>query len=311
MNFERPPLDNGAESEQAPVRPESVNDLPLIEVTDGEEGYEIARAVAEKPGETQGELEGRLREQLARENWWLQEYWRNKEIQEQIAIKLGDTEVSIYNFGAILDAEQVHSIEKALLSFANLSQGEVFKKIHSILIDDIQKTNPRTGQDMNGYAGRDKGIKLYPKVLEPAEHRVSGVSNLEGTVIHELSHNIDIDIINKWRKEMGWKDREVPEELPGGAYSYEYTEEPEKCVTEYARVSAEEDFCDSMVAALRSPEMLDPVRLAFIRKELLQEQEATVPEGSEIERRLGNQVIFPKLGAVRYKRKRPGTFRMQ
>jgi hypothetical protein len=286
------------------IKPEGMNDIRLLEVLESDERHEDALVIYAKPDQSPEEVESILKKQLVDKNWWLQEYWQSKSVQEQIVIKFGESEISVYNYGESLKQEQIQSIESILQSFSTLKKSNALKNINAILIDDIQGVNQNTGEDLNGYGALDKGLKLYPNSLKPIDHRVANVSNLEGTVIHELSHGIGENIEQQWRKEFGWKPRENREKMTGDAYSYEYTVAPENCVTDYARINAKEDLCESMVAALKNPEILDPARLKFIRSELLG-QDPTVPT-SDFETKNGDKITFPRLEQpVRYIRKQP------
>ncbi|MEK7080397.1 MAG: hypothetical protein AAB925_01010 [Patescibacteria group bacterium] len=51
-----------------------------------------------------------------------------------------------------------------------------------------------------------------------------------------------------------------------------YNVHPERCINNYARLGPEDDFSESMVAALRKPEILDGERLRFIKEKFLAEK---------------------------------------
>lgn len=284
------------------AKPETINDITFVEVHEGEEGYDTAQSIMATPEDGNE----KIRQKFIDEHWWLQEYWQQKELTEQVVIRRGDHQVSVYNFSTPLDREQVAHIEGVISVFSTLKKGEVLQRIQNVLIDDIQPPNPFTGGDMNGYSSRGKAVILYPRAMEPIEHRVQGVSNLEGTLIHELAHNIGTEFENAWREKFAWISRETPEKMPGGANSYEYTDEPERCVSEYARINAAEDICESMVAAVKAPTVLDQERLQFIQSELLGEPATEAPTVDVVPK---EHAFFPKIGKpVLYKLKKKGMF---
>jgi hypothetical protein len=258
-------------SEQSPKKEKSAP-INFKEVKEGDPAFETAISVSTSPEDSEDQVEAKLMLMLAAKHWYLQDKWCDKTVQEQIVITVGTVSLEIFNFGESLEAWQLEQIQTAIRDYSQLRNKKVFETVKGILIDNEQPLNPHTGKELNGWAGKDGAIKLYPAALRAVPHRVAGVSNLEGTVIHELSHNLGTDFENRWRKEFGWESVETPEQLPGGAYRYERNKESERCITDYAQVNAAEDVCESMVGALRNPDMLDPARLNRIKEELLPQE---------------------------------------
>lgn len=124
-------------------------------------------------------------------------------------------------------------------------------------------------------------------------HRIGAANNFQGTLTHEMGHAVEwIDkkllylfmnelgyhsILGEWNEEKksfnlleGW------EKLESGGYLNKknnyFTREgsiptqPELVPTEYGRQLSIEDFCDSFVAYLYSPDTLDGKRRAFFEK---------------------------------------------
>jgi hypothetical protein len=172
---------------------------------------------------------------------------------------------------------------------------------HTSFKYDIQPINPNTGENQNGEGGETDGaVKIYPSALHAVSHRISGALNLEGTLIHELSHSVGLEFINEWRNKFEWISSETTEMFPGGALRYEVPKEPERCVTDYARVNAREDVSESIVAALKNPNILDPEKLQFIKSHLPISSEKLVP--SIIAKTKGD-ISLPEIPQpVRYKR---------
>jgi hypothetical protein len=69
-----------------------------------------------------------------------------------------------------------------------------------------------------------------------------------------------------WEKRFGWKWLKEAITLPGGLVTRFEIEDPSRCVTDYAKLEPDEDICDSMVAAMRRPEILDKERLETLRQ---------------------------------------------
>ena len=298
-------MEHQFERQEQIIKPESIDDIKVQEVFEREEGYKNAHVLHVRPERTKEEVEAIFRESLVANNWWLQEYWQNKTIKEQIVFKLGDLEVSVYDFNGKLNPEQIQNIESTLRLFSSIRNGEVFDKFKTILIDDLQPQNPFTGNPTNGLGDMGpKAITLYPNALKSIEYRIEGVSNFEGTIIHEFSHSLGSDFRSEWRNKFGWKKRKEAYKLPSGAYLGEYNETPERCVTDYAKINAAEDMCESVVAAQKNPKILDPERLEFIRAELLNQDVGGEQFSCEI--RNTEQVAFPRLTQpVLYTRKAP------
>ncbi len=277
------------------------------EVKEGEADFGNAISIPSASGESKETVEARLLERLKESHWYLQEYWRGKTPQEQLTVSLGDTSVEIYNFGKYLEVEHIAQLEAVLRDYAKRQNTGVFGRVRHILFDDQGIVNPYTGEPANGWAGnRDGGVKIYPAALT-GEHRVAGVTKLEGTVIHELSHSLPDDFISKWREALGWKPApdDPPLKLPGGAIRLEINDEPWRCITDYARANASEDICESMVGALRNQAALDPERLKIINETFpVEENELVV---NTIRKNEG--IKLPELSQpIQYKRTPKRTF---
>ena len=241
--------------------------------------------------------------------WFLNEYWRKKALREKFVFSLGTRSMELFNFGFSLDAPTLDRISRTLAEYASLQNG-VFDRLKFIIIDDNQLINPNTGEPMNGNGGQmDGAIKLYPNAFKNMNHRVVGVPNLEGTVIHELSHSISLDFRNAWKKKFGWVDLENGGVLPGGAKQYHRVADPSRCVTRYAEVSADEDVCESMVAALKNPNVLDLERLHFIEESfsLGEHKNSEIVEVQKIDSPTLPEISQP----IRYKRVSPKKFEIK
>ena len=251
-------------------------------------------------------------------SWQDSPYWSDKGApKEQFDITFSGRKIEMANFSeAKLTKDQLGDLEKIIAEFSQIKNGEVFDKIKSICVDNEQPTDPETGKGLNGMAV-EKGdgiIKLYPRALEPIPHRVEGVSNFEGTVIHEFSHAIALvepEINDEWRKKFGWKKdekkieeiyelglmdelKETPQKDWGAIHPNIWVltriwnvAEPRRCVTDYAKLGPEDDFAESMVAALRNPEVLDTRRRVFLKNRVLADVNEKTAAKVDVLKRLG------------------------
>lgn len=308
MPFEK--FEKPTETEIKPEREKNpeyqkLKDISFEEVRKSDPDFEKARILCVDPDESKEMVEKELREELETENWWLQEEWQKKGVpKEQIDIVAGDKNLTVYNFQEeSLTARHLEELERVVKEFSQIRGGEIFDRVQYILIDNTPKTNPKTGEGHYGYAAvDDKAIKLYPRGLEFSPYRIENILSFEGTIIHELSHSIDKgrDFVNDWIKKFGW---DLVETKKGKGWELK---EPEKCINSYARLDPGEDICESMVAALRNPKLLDPERLKFL-KEILRLDEIDESKASkiDIQRREGKEIKLPKLESpVKYKLKK-------
>lgn len=178
------------------------------------------------------------------------------------------------------------------------------------MIDNERKRHSFTDEEENGYgAGKDGAMILYPRAFEHIEHRVPGVSNLEGTIIHELSHKIvdkNVKFAEEWARKFGEKEKFESKgiETPGGLRSFWKPKDNYPCVSNLAAYDNKEDICDSMVAALRNKQLLHHEKLKSIQEEVF-----AFSSGKGIhvsaERRLGKDIVLPMIKPlVKFKREK-------
>lgn len=221
------------------------------------------------------EIKEQINQLLQDKYWFLRDYWlKKKEIKEKFIIEDGKINIELYNYYQNLSIDKLEEIKKVITIFSNLKDQEPINKTKYFLIDNNQLKNPYTNEDMNGYGGdKDSAIKLYPAAINKSHHRIPNTSNLTGTLIHELAHSLSIDIKNKWKKKFSWRLLEKPIKAKGGAYKYYEVQEPKRCISEYAKFHPDEDLCDSLVAAITCPNLLDKERLDFINNNILVKNE--------------------------------------
>lgn len=288
-----------------PPRYEVFSDIQFQEnkASDPDNGVDLIK-ISARSDESQESVTKKLQDHLKAHCWWLQDYWREKGVpKEQFTITTEVGDIQIYNFSEVLTERHLQELEGLISFFTQASDQSPLKEIRYILLDNNQPPNPNTGEEMNGYGAiKESAVKLYPRGQKFMPHRISRASNFEGTVIHELSHKFSIPLRNDWSRTFGWKMLESPVQLPGGAHQHYKCESPERCVSEYAKISPDEDLCESMVAAIKAPDTLDPERLAFIKEKIFGSSHQSTP--SEIIKQ--NRVTIPSVKQpVVFQRKEP------
>ena len=278
---------------------QSIDDIAFQEVKEGDPDFDQVREIAVRPGESEKEIQTRLREKIKEENWWLQAYWQEKgPPNEQLELTIGDNRLSIYNFGEKITDRHLTELERVVREFSQIEGGKIFNNVRYILIDNERKLNleKNLDEEQNGEApSGDKAIKLYPRGMELGSHRIEGASNFEGTLIHEFSHLIpDIpgsNFYSDWINKFGWK----MEITDSGIFKRWYNKDPDKCPSKYANYAPEEDICESMVAALRNPGILDPERLQFLKDNLITKIEKMEVAEVDIRGAANNEVKLPTI----------------
>ena len=220
------------------------------------------------------QIREKLIEFLQTNNWFFKDYWLNKgKPKEKLLLESDNSNLEIYNYYNKLSDDQIEELKKVISIFTNIKEMKPLSEVKYILIDDLQLKNPYDNEDMNGYGvNNDAAIKLYPAALNKLHHRVPNTSNLSGTLIHELAHSLSISIKNKWAKSFSWELLEKPIKTKGGVYKYYKVKSPERCISEYAKFHPHEDLCDSLVAAIMCPNLLDKERLKFIKNNILNDR---------------------------------------
>jgi len=241
-------------------------------------------------------------------------YWADKgEPKEKFDVIFGERKVEVKNFSDNPFTEaRLIELRRVISDFCKIENGVVFDKIKSIFIDNVQPIDPETGEAINGTSVEkgDGTIKLYPNVLlEGRFHRVSGVSGFDGALLHEFTHALaNSEIFDAWVRKFGWtfnsekiqkvRDlgllealRTTPQKDWANLHPeiwklvrYWEIDNSERCVTDYAKLGPEDDLAESMVAALRVPEVLDPERLKFLKEKFLGSAEKAEAPAVEIKR---------------------------
>src|SRR3989344_9571385 len=204
-------------------------------------------------GATEDQLISHATREIEKGRWWLWEYWEKKGLpKEQIELTDGIHSLTLYNFQEMPISDlQLEKIQGILQVFATIKEGIIFDEVKYILLDDVQGMNDKSGEPTNGYGpANSNAVTLYPNALRDVRNRVTDkVTNLEGTLAHEMTHGFPGMIFegemffNIWTKLIGWRISEERRVLPGGAISIWETDFS-KCVNEYAQSDPEEDICE-------------------------------------------------------------------
>ena len=252
---------------------QKVMGFAVQEVAENDPDYDDALEVMVADNDPEEKVAEQAKRLIVDQKWWLQyRYFEKGNPKEQYEIALQNNAVSIYNFGEPLTPEQQDEFRQTISLLSQIQSGKLIEKTKYIVIDNLRWKNPNTGEELNGFSNTETSdyIMLTPAGTQLSPHRIKETSNLKGTLIHELCHTLGRDnvLVSAWRKKFGWQFC-PPRDLPGGHRSIEINSQPEKCITDYAQISAKEDISESMVAALAAPETLDPERLAFIKDNIL------------------------------------------
>ncbi|TRZ77274.1 hypothetical protein D4R87_03090 [bacterium] len=276
---------------------EDVDSTSLIEIMDNDD-------------EEIDTIENKVRSKLQTENWWLQDYWKEKGLpHEQIIIETSVGNLEIFNFGDSLEQRHFDELQQIVKVLATINKGELLKAIKYLLIDNVQLLNPNSGEETNGKSTgsyNTRTLKLYPRGIKFMQHRIPTASNFSGTLIHEFTHTITDNFKNEWIKEFGWHELKEPKLLHDNRQYYE-TENPQNCVSDYALYSPDEDICESMVAYITHFEKLDPHKKEFLESRLPMSD--ANEDKIKISRRLNEEIELPKVPEpVKYRRKRRKKF---
>jgi hypothetical protein len=181
----------------------------------------------------------------------------------------------------------VHETE--LIDFITKAKGtnpSLLTKLGKIVLDGVDEPsryNDEENYPFNGTLVRD-AIILSPRGQRTdIKHRTNVTSNFQGTIAHEAHHPFNNLYREGWKSSFGWhscndsEDWEKTEHTPQSyrnkktsavALAGQYTDHPEWCVTDYARMAWDDDYADSGVVSLFQPSVLEalcPQKVAAIR----------------------------------------------
>lgn len=234
-----------------------------------------------------------IRDQQENKAWYTNEYWRKKGVpKEQIDFMVGNQPITVYNWNGenLVTDEYAKKIQEALEQLA-VHFPQAIDKLRWILMDDVQapsafgdsKKYPFNGVSLKDWAA----FRFFPRGISLIPHRIEKTTNVEGTLVHEVSHSIEDNFFEEWKQRYrweycvdhidDWESRLPPEgdvkrwfnkQTGEMAPQSQYPLQPEECVTDYAKLSREEDICDSIVAYIYDPDLLkgiSPTKFDILR----------------------------------------------
>lgn len=247
--------------------------------------YRIKEAGKENQPRTDEEILAHIQKEREEKDWFTSEYWRMKEQPlEQVEFEIeGHQPVTLYNWNPEKPFNDAR-LEKTLHALQELSSHfpQALTKLRWILVDNIDVPSAfgdSAKYPYNGHSYRSwSAFRFLPKGTELTPHRISKTSNIEGTLVHETSHPIEDEFSKEWGEYYQWefcidhKDEWETRYPPEGdekrwfnkktgvmAPQHQFPLQPEECVTEYAKLSREEDICDSITAYFYDPELLKKI----------------------------------------------------
>lgn len=238
----------------------------------------------DKPPPTDYELAKDAKLKKENENWFFQDYWREKgQPQEQLEFDVNGKPITLYNFckDQLISNEHIFRLQQSIKLLSSHFP-QALGNIRWILIDDTEQTslygNPEKFP-LNGQARKEwQMFRFLRRGMQLMPHRIGKVSNFEGTFVHETSHLIQDDFLKDWfelfqwewcQDHMNhWEFRTPPDGSKKRLYNKETGEmapqaqfplQPEQCINYYAKLSPEEDICESIVAYIYDPNLLKNV----------------------------------------------------
>ncbi len=267
---------------------------------------------------TDAEILAFVKEKREERDWFTAEYWRKKGMPfEHAECVIGTRTITLYNynFEKPLSDEHIERMIHALREFTSRFP-EVLERIEWILIDDYQL--PSEFGDPQRYPTNGRALsewrvfQLYPRGMNFFPHRITRVSNFEGTLAHELGHFIQHEFIDEWGEKFlwaftddypdEWEHREVPdgsrrphskktgEMAPRGLFPLQ----PEQYVNYYARQSVREDIAESIAAYIYDPEFLkriSPEKFAIIERHDAKKSRPKIT----VRRRAREEIALPEI----------------
>ena len=303
-------IENPQNSIERSLKLQTIDDIKFELVGEDDPDFEKSLTVINTNGKrSERELLEDAEKVIIEQNWWLQEYWQKRGVpREQISVKTDNLVLELYNYGQELNPSQAEDLKRVIGALSRASIPEQNKRIKYIAITNQDELNDQNGENKRGYAfPSSKMVALYPRAVSPEPHRIPNTSSFAGTLAHEFGHiylSADSDFWNDWRRNFGWKTLPDDQVDWSKAAPKRYsTNQPERCITDYALFSPDEDICESLSAVVNNPEVLDTERRVFVRERWLKEVESKEVE-VDLEKKVGNDIQLPKVpDTVKYRAK--------
>lgn len=230
--------------------------------------------------------------------WWLNEKWSNKTVNQQVTIAFMDYRIDLYNFSQkIIHDWHLTVLKRWMAHLLGFSIGDILQKVQYILIDDADRLNPFSGQAKFGSIDIDKNaIIVYPAGLSEEEYRFGEITRWEGILWHEIAHWLEPGLFHRWQwmEKFGWVELNQPTMAPGGAELHWKCNQPERCISDYAKINLMDDFAESFVAVCFCPELLDQEKFFYLSSKMMMKKKI-YPIQIDARLRLGEQIVHPFL----------------
>lgn len=176
--------------------------------------------------------------------------------------------VGVFNFSEPLKEKHIEELKKVFEIFDGFKEKSPLKTFKYIFLkNENSQTKLSTGEEMSGYANTQTGLlTVFLEGQKLTPHRIPEVSNFKGTLIHDLAHGFSPELFQSWQEKFGWVLTEDKDKWAKSIF-YENNQQ-EKCINEYAKTSPQEDFCESVVAAIVAPQRLNPEKLEFFKENI-------------------------------------------
>lgn len=267
-----------------------------------------------------------IRKMNEEKQWYTEKYWREKGVpHEQINFRVNDKPIVVYNYHGSLkfSDEHIQKTHKAFeVFFSKFPQA--IDRMKWLLIEDAQPDSLLGDEQQyptNGHAYREQQMfKLYPRGMEFFPHRIQKASNLEGTIVHELTHLIDAEFREEWEKKYQWgrcwqdryKDAWESRKTNSGHKKWfhkvtgwmapqgEFPLQPDECITEYAKQNVFEDICEGVVAYVFDPDGL--MRVSECKYDMISHHDRKTTAHVQYERVPATDISLPAVEpqTVRY-----------
>jgi len=222
------------------------------------------------------EVKRRIEVALQQRHWWLCPEWQKQGLPKE-QFEFGD--IKVFNFLRLLTQEEKNEIEKSL-QFVSRIKKDLLTTLEYVVISSDDGFNSQSGKKFLGFSrDEQKIIRLHPETFSrERDRRIPEISNLELVVTHEPIHHVinkNRNILKKWSEEFEWTLNDDPAQLMGDGVTKKtfMTKHPERCITDYAQVDADEDMCESFSASYANIDRLDSEKAEFLKKHIFEESD--------------------------------------
>lgn len=225
------------------------------------------------------------------------EYIANHPVSERSVVSIHGHTIEILSYGSDLklDPEHLQELHEVLDKIYLVSPELVQNYLKIFAVNDYNaesKDYALNGENISRASdSKSRGIKLTQLGFNMhIEHRVGGMDNFAGTIVHEIGHALPVifpEVINKWRKHLDYipilKDGEVNDSdwqkitRENGQVGFKHVarglvsvrgeqgvpKDLDRLPSAYAAFSPDEDLSDSFALYILNSDKLDKERKQF------------------------------------------------